>query len=121
MRSTTTSAAWFASAAPQAGRLDRLRKNYHCPVRRGFRRSPAGIDQIANQGGIPVLVLTRRLNETVVIEGDVRVTVVAIKGDKVRLGIEAPDSIRVDRAEVHARRAEFLDEPLVMEASGPTG
>jgi len=62
-----------------------------------------------------MLVLTRRVNETIVIEGDIRITVVSIKGDKVRLGIDAPDTVRVDRAEIHERRAEFADEPVVME------
>jgi len=54
-----------------------------------------------------MLVLTRRIGEEIVIQGDIRVTVVAVKGDKVRLGIEAPDSVRIDRQEVHERRAGF--------------
>jgi carbon storage regulator len=66
-----------------------------------------------------MLVLTRRVNETIVIEGGIRVTVVAIKGDKVRLGIEAPESVRVDREEVHDRRAEMTDEPIVRKATRP--
>ena len=51
-----------------------------------------------------MLVLTRRVGEQIVIAGDIRVTVVAVQGDKVRLGITAPASVRVDREEVHARR-----------------
>ena len=66
-----------------------------------------------------MLVLTRRLNETIVIEGGIRVTVVAIKGDKIRLGIEAPESVRVDRAEVHERRVDLIDGPLYLEPSQP--
>jgi len=58
-----------------------------------------------------MLVLTRRINETIVIEGGIRVTVVAVHGDKVRLGITAPPSVRVDRHEVHERRSEFSTEP----------
>ncbi len=54
-----------------------------------------------------MLVLTRRPGESVVIDGGIRITVVAVQGNKVRLGIVAPDSVRVDRQEVHARRAEF--------------
>jgi carbon storage regulator len=53
-----------------------------------------------------MLVLTRRVEEQIVIAGDIRVTVVAVQGDKVRLGITAPEFVRVDREEVHARRAE---------------
>ena len=54
-----------------------------------------------------MLVLTRRVGEEIVIDGNIRVTVVAVKGDKVRLGIIAPPSVAVDRKEVHERRAEF--------------
>ena len=51
-----------------------------------------------------MLVLTRRAGETIVIEGGIRVTVVSVQGDRVRLGITAPDSVRVDREEIHQRR-----------------
>ncbi len=51
-----------------------------------------------------MLVLTRRIGEQIVIDGKISVTVVAIQGDKARLGISAPPSVRVDRAEVHERR-----------------
>lgn len=54
-----------------------------------------------------MLVLTRRVGEEIVIDGNIRVMVVSIKGDKVRLGISAPPSITVDRKEVHDRRGEF--------------
>jgi carbon storage regulator len=62
------------------------------------------IDAIFNQGGTPMLVLTRRVGETVVIDGDIQVTVVAVQGSKIRLGITAPDYVRVDRQEVHDSR-----------------
>jgi carbon storage regulator len=51
-----------------------------------------------------MLVLTRRCGEHLVIDNDIVVTIVAIEGNKIRLGIQAPPSIRVDRAEIHARR-----------------
>ncbi len=57
-----------------------------------------------------MLVLTRRLGEAIVIDGCIHVQVAAIQGDKVRLGIDAPEEIRVDRLEVHQRRAQFADE-----------
>lgn len=57
-----------------------------------------------------MLVLTRRPGEAIIINGDIQVTVVALQGGKIRLGIEAPDWVTVDRQEVHARRAEFLEE-----------
>jgi len=48
-----------------------------------------------------VLVLTRRKNEVVVIGDDVRVTVVDVRGDAVRLGFEAPKELSVHRKEVY--------------------
>jgi carbon storage regulator len=54
-----------------------------------------------------MLVLTRRLGEEIVINGDIRVAVVDIQGEKVRLGITAPRSVTVDRKEVHERRTGF--------------
>jgi carbon storage regulator len=54
-----------------------------------------------------MLVLSRRLGEEIVIDGDIRLTVVAVHGDRVRLGITAPPEVKVDRAEVHERRMEF--------------
>ena len=49
-----------------------------------------------------MLVLTRRAGESIVIGDDVRVVVLDARGDTVRLGIEAPRSIQVHRAEVYA-------------------
>lgn len=48
-----------------------------------------------------MLVLTRKLNESIVINDVIKVTVVEIRGDKVRLGIEAPREIDVHRQEVY--------------------
>jgi carbon storage regulator len=63
-----------------------------------------------------MLVLTRNLNETIVINGLIRVTVLGVKGNKVRLGIAAPDDIPVDREEIAKRRfALELPEPCVVQ------
>ena len=48
-----------------------------------------------------MLVLSRKKNESVVINNDVVVTVVEIRGDKVRLGIVAPRDVPVHRQEVY--------------------
>jgi carbon storage regulator len=48
-----------------------------------------------------VLVLSRQLDESIVIGDNVVITVVDIRGDKVRLGIEAPGEIPVHRQEVY--------------------
>lgn len=47
-----------------------------------------------------MLVLSRHRDESIVIGDDVRIVVVEIKGDKVRLGIEAPKDVSVHRLEV---------------------
>jgi carbon storage regulator len=48
-----------------------------------------------------MLVLSRKKNESIVINNDVIVTVVEIRGDKVRLGIVAPKEVPVHRQEVY--------------------
>jgi len=54
-----------------------------------------------------MLVLTRRIGETIVIGNAVSVTVLEVKGERVRLGIAAPPSVLVDREEIHERRRRF--------------
>jgi carbon storage regulator len=56
-----------------------------------------------------MLVLTRKLGESIVIDGNIRVKVVDVQGQRVRLGIEAPPEITVDRQEIHERRREFAE------------
>ena len=58
-----------------------------------------------------MLVLSRRPGEEIIIDGNIRVTIVSAKGDRIRIGIDAPANVQVDRAEVHKRRLEF-DSPL---------
>ena len=48
-----------------------------------------------------MLVLSRKRGEVIVLGHDVRVTVVDIRGDKVRLGVEAPKELTVHREEVY--------------------
>ena len=61
------------------------------------------------QEGMLMLVLTRRPGEEIVVDGKIRITIVSVKGDRIRLGIDAPPSVAVDRKEVHERRRQFLD------------
>jgi carbon storage regulator len=56
------------------------------------------------KGGNVMLVLTRRQGEEIIIAGNIRITVVAVKGGQVRIGITAPPSVSVDRQEIHERR-----------------
>lgn len=51
--------------------------------------------------GVVMLVLSRQRNETIKIGDEISITVVDIRGDKVRIGIEAPKNVIVHRQEVY--------------------
>ena len=50
-----------------------------------------------------MLILTRRVGETVTIGDEVTVTVLGVKGNQVRLGVQAPRTVAVHREEIHNR------------------
>ncbi len=50
-----------------------------------------------------MLILTRRIGESVVIGDDVKITVLAVRGNQIRLGIEAPKEVSVHRLEIHQK------------------
>ena len=50
-----------------------------------------------------MLVLSRKLNESIVINDNIVVTVLGVKGDRVRIGIDAPGEIPVHRQEVYEK------------------
>ena len=59
-----------------------------------------------------MLVLTRKVGEEIVIGDNIHLAVVAIKGDKVRIGINAPKEVVVDRQEIHEKRLNsFIEGP----------
>jgi carbon storage regulator len=61
-----------------------------------------------------MLILTRRVGETVVIGNDVTVTVLGIKGNQVRIGVKAPKSVSVHREEIFERiRVERGEDEVV--------
>ena len=65
-----------------------------------------------------MLVLTRRINESIVINDNVSVLVVEVRGDRVRLGIEAPKDVGVHRKEVYdAIRGARSEKPAEPENS----
>jgi len=59
-----------------------------------------------------MLVLSRKTGQEIVIGNNIRITVVAVEGEKVSIGVSAPRDIVVDRQEVHERRTNsFCEEP----------
>lgn len=59
-----------------------------------------------------MLVLSRKKNESIVINNDITIVVVEIRGDKVRLGVEAPKEVPVHRREVYeAIKRSELEHP----------
>lgn len=51
-----------------------------------------------------MLVLTRRVNETIVINGDIHVTIIGTKGNQVKIGVDAPKHVSVNRLEIEQRK-----------------
>ncbi|MFC1545948.1 carbon storage regulator CsrA [Pseudomonadota bacterium] len=50
-----------------------------------------------------MLILTRKSGETITIGDDIQIRVLGVKGGQVRIGIDAPRNVTVNREEVHAR------------------
>jgi carbon storage regulator len=50
-----------------------------------------------------MLILTRRVGETVMVGNDVAVTIVGVKGNQIRIGIDAPKNVAVHRKEIYER------------------
>jgi carbon storage regulator len=67
-----------------------------------------------------MLVLSRKLGESVTVDKNIVITVVEIRGDKIRLGIDAPKHIKVHRQEVADAIAAKLTEESNPEASSET-
>lgn len=80
-----------------------------------------------------MLVLSRKRGETIVIDGDITVSVIAIEGSRVRLGFSAPPEVPILRGElqprdewtpltqpglISERRTDFLDVPLLSSDAG---
>jgi carbon storage regulator len=59
-----------------------------------------------------MLVLSRKLNEKIMIDGGIVITVVKIDRNQVRLGIEAPSHVRVFREEIVGARREASDQSV---------
>ena len=58
-----------------------------------------------------MLILTRNQNESIVIDDDIKVTVISNRHGQVRLGIEAPDDVEIWREEIYGNREKRQGEP----------
>ena len=72
------------------------RAGYTSLIRDVLNESPRGKD-------LDMLILTRNTNETIVIDENIRITIIDVKGAQVRLGIEAPKHVAVHREEIYER------------------
>ena len=70
-----------------------------------------------------MLILTRRVGETVMIGNDVTVTVLGVKGNQVRIGVNAPRDVAVHREEIYERikREEQGGSATVRTSTAPSG
>jgi carbon storage regulator len=59
-----------------------------------------------------MLILTRRIGETLMIGDDVKITVLGIRGNQARLGIDAPKDVSVHREEIYQRIQEEKQQQL---------
>src|SRR5215813_4549751 len=78
-------------ATGQRGSARRLRSRFR---EDNWRRHASGRNR-------SMLVLSRKKNESIIINDDITIVVVEIRGDKVRLGVEAPKEVPVHRNEVY--------------------
>ncbi len=61
-----------------------------------------------------MLVLTRRPGESIVIAGDITITIVQVGPGRVKIGIDAPSHVRVDRQEIHEKIEQAADVLLAV-------
>ena len=69
------------------------------------------------KGGIGMLALSRKINESIMIGHDIEVTVLEIKGEQVKLGINAPKSVPLYRKEIYVQIQEANKEAVSTDAS----
>jgi len=65
-----------------------------------------------------MLILTRRVGETVMIGNEVTVTVLGVKGNQVRIGINAPKNVAVHREEIYERIKREQQAPAEAKETG---
>jgi len=70
-----------------------------------------------------MLVLSRKVNEQIIIGDDIRMTVISIRGNQVRLGFEAPQSVPIFRDELHQQDGRHVftasADTAILDPAGP--
>ena len=59
-----------------------------------------------------MLILTRKVGESVLIGEDISITVLSVRGNQVKLGVQAPKEVSVHREEIYQRIKQMKDEQL---------
>ena len=59
-----------------------------------------------------MLILTRKVGESVLIGNDISITILSVRGNQVKLGVEAPKEVSVHREEIYQRIKQMKDEQL---------
>ena len=59
-----------------------------------------------------MLILTRKVGESVLIGNDISITILSVRGNQVKLGVEAPTEVSVHREEIYQRIKQMKDEQL---------
>ncbi|KOQ97302.1 MULTISPECIES: carbon storage regulator CsrA [Haemophilus] len=59
-----------------------------------------------------MLILTRKVGESVLIGNDISITILSVRGNQVKLGVEAPKEVSVHREEIYQRIKQMQDEQL---------
>jgi len=57
-----------------------------------------------------MLILTRSQNESIIINDDIKITILGTKGQDVKIGIEAPEDVKIWREEIYVQLQESRDE-----------
>ena len=61
-----------------------------------------------------MLVLTRKAGEQIIIQGNIRISVVSVGPGRVKIGIDAPADVKIDRQEIHERKADDAESLPVL-------
>ncbi|AOZ67357.1 TPA: carbon storage regulator CsrA [Haemophilus influenzae] len=59
-----------------------------------------------------MLILTRKVGESILIGNDISITILSVRGNQVKLGVEAPKEVSVHREEIYQRIKQMKDEQL---------